>query len=791
MLLLCLKCAFANNYYFSTSTGNNAYNSTQAQNPNTPWQTLDKLDSFFTNLQPGDSVFFKRGDVFNGSIQVTKSGAAGSPIVFTAYGQGSQPVISGFTMLTQWAAGTNGIQYAPCAACGATLNMVVIDGVEKAEGRYPNKGYLYFESHSGTTSITDNQLPSSPNWTGAEAVIRTRRWILDRDSIKSHSGHTINYSSASNTVPYDNYGYFIQNSLQTLDSLGEWYYQPAQKQLNVFWGSANPANSNVQVTAIKNLVNINAQKYITFQNISLTGANENAFYINNAGTIAITNCNITLSGINAIMAMATAGLKIEQDTINQSNNNGFDGEYGITGASIQKNLIKNTGKIAGMGNSGIGFYTAIAVNGSNNTVIDNEIDSSGYEGISFIGDTTLIKNNFINYFALTKDDGGGIYTFGVTNTGKQRNIVGNIISNGIGAPNGTDNTTYKAASGIYMDANSNGVNIDSNTVSTCALSGVFIHDAQQINILGNILYNNGSQLLMAEDNTGAAIKNNVIKNNLLFANTSDQWVIKAFTIFANDLGQYGLFDSNYYCRPLGTDFYIYTSYVQSGAYNIVYYDLTGWKLTYGADMASKKFSSAVTTYTIDSLVGGNKYSNGNFDANINGVIGSANCGLAWDNSQVTLNGGSVKITRDTTSAPSNHSYAIINIGAVSASKNYILKLSAMGMDSNAVVSFYLRESYSPYKIISTIYKKRIGTARADYQFLVTPVMDTSAACIVMEIENKCQSFWVDNFSVMEAKITQADPKTLTKYAYNATLALKKYTPGSYYLDVKSKNTSTR
>ena len=57
--------------------------------------------------------------------------------------------------------------------------------LNKQLGRYPNSnaadnGYLTFESHVGKTSITDNQLTSTINWAGAELVIRSRRWVLDR-----------------------------------------------------------------------------------------------------------------------------------------------------------------------------------------------------------------------------------------------------------------------------------------------------------------------------------------------------------------------------------------------------------------------------------------------------------------------------------------------------------------------------------------------------------------------------------------------------------------------------------
>ncbi|MEJ7684845.1 MAG: hypothetical protein WKG06_44765 [Segetibacter sp.] len=65
-----LHSAWAATYYFSTSSGNDSRTSTQAKNPSTPWKTISKLNSFFSSLQPGDSVLFKRGETFYGSVTI-------------------------------------------------------------------------------------------------------------------------------------------------------------------------------------------------------------------------------------------------------------------------------------------------------------------------------------------------------------------------------------------------------------------------------------------------------------------------------------------------------------------------------------------------------------------------------------------------------------------------------------------------------------------------------------------------------------------------------------------------
>src|SRR4051812_42486083 len=99
--------AEATTYYVSSSTGSDDRSPRQAQNQSTPWKSLDKLNSFFTNLEPGDAVLLKRGDTFYGSINISKSGSGGSPITIGAYGNGKNPVITSLVTLTGWSPNKN------------------------------------------------------------------------------------------------------------------------------------------------------------------------------------------------------------------------------------------------------------------------------------------------------------------------------------------------------------------------------------------------------------------------------------------------------------------------------------------------------------------------------------------------------------------------------------------------------------------------------------------------------------------------------------------------------------
>jgi len=178
---------FAATYYVS-NTGNDSNTGLFISQS---WATLSKVNA--TAFVPGDQIFFERGSTFYGSITMKNSGAAGKPITFGAYGAGANPVITGFTTVTDWTnSGGNIWESTHAVSTLPNCNMVVVNGLNTAMGRYPNAdavngGYLTYQSHSGLTSITSSSLTGTPNWTGAEVVIRSTRWGLKNSTISSQT----------------------------------------------------------------------------------------------------------------------------------------------------------------------------------------------------------------------------------------------------------------------------------------------------------------------------------------------------------------------------------------------------------------------------------------------------------------------------------------------------------------------------------------------------------------------------------------------------------------------------
>jgi len=76
-------------YYVSAAGGDDGNPGTQGA----PWQSLAKLSA--TVFEPGDTVYLKRGEVFEGAVTLRGVGSAADPITLASYGEGDRPHIRG------------------------------------------------------------------------------------------------------------------------------------------------------------------------------------------------------------------------------------------------------------------------------------------------------------------------------------------------------------------------------------------------------------------------------------------------------------------------------------------------------------------------------------------------------------------------------------------------------------------------------------------------------------------------------------------------------------------------
>jgi hypothetical protein len=790
VLLLCAFKLTAKNYYVSAagSNSNTGLSSTAA------WQTISKVNSAFASMAAGDSILFRRGDTFYGVLIVNLSGTSAKPIVISAYGTGARPVISGFVKPATWTLVGAGVYQASVPGAKSSLNMVALDNTPQALGRYPNAddvngGYLSYEAFTTNTAITDNQLTSTINWTGAEAVIRKKLWVLDRCKITSHSGTTITYTNTNGSA-YEGtvgFGYFIQNDPRTLDKLGEWYFNGTTKILQMYFGTTTPSAYSIKVSCIDTLLNLNSKDYITIDNIAFEGANGNALYGVNSSHINIQNCDFVNIGDAGISLQTVDNLLIDNCTTSNVLSNAIVvNNITSNNVTIRNCSIKKTGILPGMGESDGGSYKGIVALVQSNLLVEyNRVDTTGYLGIEFQGSNVTVKNNVVNYFDFVKDDAGGIYSYASgtdANPGPvytNRVIKGNIVMNGMGAPMGRATATLYAT-GIYLDGRTMNVDVLNNTVFNHPRGGIHSNNPTNVNIRGNTSFNNLNAVSVFRWAWGA-ISGLSIKNNIFYPKTATQ---RAFYYTNSGLNEpaantvqqalisLGNIDSNYYnmINPVGFNTEIYPT--TGGALMPTSpLSLEAWRTFSIHDSLSKKPAKSPIAYKLNSLTSTNRVTNGTFATNITGVtVYGTNVTGSWDNTS-KISGGSLKVAFTT---PVGNKYNLLysSIGAISVAKNYIFRFSTYGTTQQGIVRAYLRKTASPYTNLIPVQVKTFGIGRKDHEFLFAAPPTDAGASFVIEIEQNSGTTYIDNVEFYEADVKLYDTDAQVVFEYNDTKLVK-------------------
>lgn len=90
LVLLFVATSFsanATNYYVDPSSSG----SNQGTYDN-PWHDISDIPQFVNFFQPGDNVYFRRGQQYWGTLSINSSGREGAPITIMTYGEGAAPI---------------------------------------------------------------------------------------------------------------------------------------------------------------------------------------------------------------------------------------------------------------------------------------------------------------------------------------------------------------------------------------------------------------------------------------------------------------------------------------------------------------------------------------------------------------------------------------------------------------------------------------------------------------------------------------------------------------------------
>jgi hypothetical protein len=814
-LLVCFA-SNATNYYISAA-GNDANNGTSQA---TPWKTIAKLNlsTTWTSINPGDSILFRRGDTFIGPLIPGRTGTATARFNFGAYGTGAKPIITGFTTLSSWTLASTGIyQTTISGGLSTSLWLVTINGAIQRMGRFPNAdsangGYLTATSVNNTSlTITSTGLPTTINWTGANAIVKKNDFILDQCTITAQTTNTITYTNPpAGQIPttVDNtygakvgYGFFIQNDIRTLDRFGEWYYNPTTKVLSVFFGNATPSAYTVKTSIVDTLINCGGQNgrtarnYLSFSNLAIEGGNDFGIFGKDNNTITITSCdfNANKDGINL---WAVPNQVVQYCTFTNTLNNAIQlRARTFSGTTVRKNTISKCALFAGMGRSGDGYYNGIMAVGDNATIEYNRVDSIGFNGIQFGNTNQYVQYNYVTNFCMTKEDGGGIYIYNTTQTYTNRNITNNIVLYAIGNTTGTTHPTSSNTRCIYLDGTSSAINVLNNVAAYSPTDIVLMNSNQNVRLTGNIFYSapygvtffkyGGAFQPLANITFTSNIVVPTLEN--IHYRNQDNPVTLSMT---NDIRSIvAKFDSNAY-RPsiqgmlkvIQGDGASYKDYVP--------FSLKGWQTLLGSsNELNSKITDSLKGYTSVSLVGANKTTNPTFDANITGTTGNPSGNVTWDNTSKITGVGSVKIATTTldslwSTSTSNTTTVYQIVGAVTAGKKYIAKSSTRATTTYGYARVFLQNSSGT--TISNISYIYFDTAIINHEVLLTCTTTASSNARYVISFSKTQSpIYLDNYYLYEATATSVALSTAVNFQFNADSVAKTITLVGTWKDMKT------
>lgn len=529
----------ATGYYLSNSGNDNNAGTSAA----TPWKTIGRLN--MATLAPGDTVYFNRGDIFRGNVSVAQSGTAASPIVFTAWGSGNNPVISGAELLTGWTL-SGGIYAAPV---GMTVRNFFVNDREQTIARYPNNGtYLWLDS-AKTSYLKDADLTqSSGYWNGAKVCIHTAQWCWEKTGVSASIPGKLTFSSPVTLNALPGYAYFLYDRLDLLDTSNEWMYDSATAKVYYYPGAGDDPNAQTcEASVYSGGITLNSGvSYISITGITFEKQYQAGVAMQGSNTyVHISNCGFYRQYNYGVEVMGSYH-HIETSQFREMDAHAIQVSNGGS-TEIDHNTMSAIGLVRNNGIGGQSNGSAVKLAFTDHChVHHNVVDSTGYCGISADGTYHVVERNILSHCMLINNDGAPLKSFG---SGSSNNTFSNnFVSNSPGNTEGTVNANF-VTPGIYFDFYVNNSTVKDNTLYDQTPKGIFMNSGTPNNtITGNVVYGAAWGLdLNGNPLTGNAITGDVIKKNVYFAFQATDVLMRQVD-FTNSFN-YGVLDSNYYFHP--------------------------------------------------------------------------------------------------------------------------------------------------------------------------------------------------------------------------------------------------
>lgn len=475
------------------------------------------------------------------------SGTASSPVVYAA-APGARPIISGgrvISGLRRNADGSYSTTIKEAAGHNWVFRQLFVNGRRYIPARSPNKGQYFIargvapETGPGTSkdrfvfragdiqnwpNLPDVELRITFSWNGGTFPIKS---VDPKTNLVTLGGPAV-WELPKPGMP--TCSYTVENHPGACDAPGEWQLNRETGELRIIpFADEDLSKVEVIAPAFERLIvaegDQKQERYVEnvrFEGLSFQHAGWDlpaqgsstpqaesglgaALEFHATRNCAITNCEVAHVGRygvwfdldssyntvqrNHLHDLGGGGVRIG----NAERPGGYDriAHHNL----VDNNYIHNGGLIHP---GATGIYMAY---GRNNTFSHNEVCDLRYTGIS-LGWTwdlvyqgtreNIVEYNHVHHVMRTLEDGGGIYSLGLT----PGSVIRNNVVHDVGTP------PDAIGHGIYIDGGSSGVLVENNVCYDCGSGGIRIqHGTSCITVLNNISAFNGFGLGIDSERT--------------------------------------------------------------------------------------------------------------------------------------------------------------------------------------------------------------------------------------------------------------------------------------------------
>ncbi|QDT66226.1 right-handed parallel beta-helix repeat-containing protein [Calycomorphotria hydatis] len=308
-------------------------------------------------------------------------------------------------------------------------------------------------------------------------VIQVQSYDPEQKVIGLAAPHT--YGLASGTWGGHARRFFALNSLDELDTPGEWYLDRPNKRLYFYPEQGWPEADVVLGTLTAPLVQVEGAKHIKFEGLRFGYGHADAMRIRNSDHVEVKGCTIANLAGGGVVISGGAECKVRSCDLFNLGTIGVVMSSGDRKSLTPANHLAENNHIHHYGQFQRTYAPGIGVHGCGQVVRNNSIHDAPHNAIGYSGNEHLFEKNEVYRVVMETGDSGAFYT------GRDWTSQGNILRHNYIHDLG-GGTTSTNTIGIYLDDCDSGDTVE-----------------------GNIFYRSGRAMLIGGG------RDNLVLNNLM------------------------------------------------------------------------------------------------------------------------------------------------------------------------------------------------------------------------------------------------------------------------------------